>query len=80
MSEFSKNVRLSQIYTNHSIRMTGITVLTDAKYFNAVIMSVSGYKSIQSLSFYQRTNTIKKISMGKTLSDSLKPYANKALP
>ena len=70
MSTLSKQVGLSQIYTNHSIRATGITVLTNNKFSNADIMSVSGHKSIQSLTVYQKTDDKKKILMGKALSDS----------
>ena len=80
MSELSKNIGLSRIYTNHSIRATGITVLTNAKYSNADIMSISGHKSIQSLAVYQRTDTNQKIKMGKTLSGSLQAEYQHALP
>ena len=71
MSDLSRDCGLSQIYTNYCIRVTGITVLTDAKYSNSDIMSVSGHKSVQSLAVYQKTDNKKKIKMGKTLSKSM---------
>ena len=71
MSDLSEKCGLSQTYTNHSIRVTGITVLTNANYSNADIMSVSGHKSIQSLAVYQKTDQKKKIKMGKTLFGSM---------
>ena len=70
MSDLSEKCCLSQIYTNHSIRITGITVLTNASYSNADIMSVSGHKSVQSLAVYQKTDK-KKIKMGKTMFNSM---------
>ena len=71
LSDLSKDCGLSQIYTNHSIRETGIAVLMDAKFFNSDIMSVSGHKSVQSLAVYQKTDKKKKTKMGKTLSKSM---------
>ena len=72
MSELSREAQLSKIYTNHCIRATGITVLTDAKFSNADIMLVSGHKSVQSLSVYQKTDEKKKIQMGQALGKSMK--------
>ena len=71
MSDLSKETELSRIYTNHSIRSTGITVLTNAKFSNADIMSVSGHKSVQSLIVFQKTDIKKRMEMGKALSGSM---------
>ena len=73
MSELSKSCQLSQIYTNHSIRATGATVLSKGMYCPAQIMAVTGHKSVQSLSVYQRVDDEEKLQMGKTLSESLVP-------
>jgi integrase len=59
MSEISEKCKLSQIYINHSIRATGATLLSKHKYGfgDAQIMSVTGHKSVQSLTTYQRIDT-----------------------
>ena len=67
MSDFSQDCKLSQIYTNHSIRVTCYTVLTWCKFLNAKIMAISGHKSVQSLAIYQKAKDKNKIKMGKAL-------------
>ena len=54
------------MYTNHSIRVTGVTILTRMKFIASEIMSVTGHKSVQSLTIYQRTQ-YKKIEMGNVM-------------
>ena len=71
MSDVSRECKLSQIYTNHSIRVTGCTVLTRCDFPSCDIMSVSGHKSVQSLAIYQKTKHNMKVQMGKALFDSL---------
>ena len=71
MSELSKYCRLSQRYTNHSIRVTSCTVLTRCQFSASEIMSVSGHKSIQSLAIYQKTKESQKAKMGKALFQSM---------
>ena len=71
MSEVSKNCKLSKSYTNHSIRVTGITVLTRQQFSASEIMSISGHKSVQSLANYQRTQDKQKIQMGHALYQSM---------
>lgn len=82
MSDLSKSAALSQIYTNHSIRATGATILSKNMYGSAQIMAVAGHKSVQSLTVYQRVDNSEKIKMGQTLSDNLvkKSNATPALP
>ena len=72
MGEVSTNCNLSRHYTNHSIRVTGITVLTRMKFSPSEIMSVSGHKSVQSLTNYQRTKPKQKIQMGDVLHQSMR--------
>ena len=71
MSEVSKQCKLSTIYTNHSIRVIGCTVLTRCNLSSSEIMSVSGHKSVQSLAIYQKTRDHQKHEMGKALFDSM---------
>ena len=47
---FMKEYLLSQIFSNHSIGVTLITVLIRQE----LIMAVSGHKSVQSLAHYQQ--------------------------
>ena len=71
MSNVSKQCGLSQRYTNHSIRVTGCTVLTRCNFSHSEIMAVSGHKSIQSLAVYQKTKEKQKLQMGKALLQSM---------
>ena len=59
------------MYTNHSKRATGATILSKNMFGAAQIMAVTGHKSVQSLSVYQRVDDSEKILMGHTLSKSL---------
>lgn len=67
MSDLSLSCKLSQKYTNHSIRATGASILSKNKFNDAQIMSVTGHKSVQSLSVYQRVDTQEKLEMGQAL-------------
>lgn len=71
MSALSVKCQLSQIYTNHSIRATGITILGKANFSPAQIMSVSGHKSVQSLSVYHNVSNDEKLEMGRAVSKGL---------
>ena len=48
MSTSSANCKLSRIYTNHCIQVTGATVLTRMKFSASEIMSLTGHKSVKS--------------------------------
>ena len=50
MSKLLNDTDLSQIYTNHSIRVTGTTYLTCKDYTPKEIMSITRCKSLNSLS------------------------------
>ena len=80
MQDISKKCDLSQIYTNHSIRVTGCTVLTRCNFSNSEIMSVSGHKSIQSLAIYQKTKDTQKIQMAKALFKSMTKNEEQCIP
>ena len=69
MSELSEKCNLSQIYTNHSIRATGATLLSKHKYG-------FGDAQIMSLTTYQRIYTEDKIKMVQTLTDILVPVSS----
>jgi hypothetical protein len=71
MSELSKKCNISQIYPNNSIRPPGATVLANNIHGAAQNMAVTGRKSVQSLTTYQRVDTGDKIKMMRTLSENL---------
>lgn len=71
MSELSRLCKLSQEYTNHSVRVTGATILSKCMYGPAQIMALTGHKSVQSLTVYQRVDDDEKLQMGQTLTNSL---------
>jgi len=55
MTNPSKKCKLSEVYTNHSIRATGATILEKNMYCNAQITAVTGHKSVAS-PFYVSTS------------------------
>ena len=71
MTELSKNVVMQKKYTNHCLRVTGTTNLTRCNFTSKQIMSVTGHKSLQSLSMYQRVKADEKMMMGMSLAYSL---------
>jgi integrase len=70
MTNLSKKYKLSEVYTNHSIRATGATILAKNMYYNAQIMAVTGHIFVPALSMYQRVDDEDEIRMGKTLTDN----------
>lgn len=64
MSDLSWKRNLDQIYTNHSIRATGATMLSKEMYGPSQTMAVAGHKYIQSLTVYPRVDKEEKIRMG----------------
>ena len=81
MSVLSVSADLSQVYTNHSIRATGATILTKNMFNPSKIMAVTGHKSVQSLTVYQRTDTDEKIAMGRAMAQTVTPTSDlPALP
>ena len=53
MTELSKNAELSKRHTNYSIRVTGASILTRCNFNDKEVMSMTGHKSVQSLTIYQ---------------------------
>ena len=74
MSQVSLNCNLSQIYTNHCIRVTGASILTRFNFAASEIMSVTGLKSIQSLAIYQKTQDKTKEEMGSVLCQAMNTH------
>lgn len=70
MSDLSRKRDLDQIYTNHSIRVTGATILSKEMYGPSQTMAVVGHKSVQSLTVYPRVDEEEKIRMGHSISDN----------
>ncbi|XP_070572604.1 zinc finger MYM-type protein 2-like [Ptychodera flava] len=72
MASISTAAELSQRYTNHSIRATSITLLSEAGFNNRHIMSVSRHRNEGSISSYVRDTSIQqKKQMAETLSSAI---------
>jgi hypothetical protein len=71
LSNLSTSCKLSTVYTNHSLRATGITLLSRSGFNFAQICAVSGHKSVSSLAVYQRVDTDEKVRMGQAIAASL---------
>jgi hypothetical protein len=71
MMNLSKLCCLSEVYTNHSIRATGATILADRAFSPIDIMSVTGHKSVCSLKPYQKTSLTKKMEMASVMASQI---------
>ena len=71
MFTLSKKTGLSQIYTNHSIRATGATIL-GRNCSMTQIMAVTGHKSASSVAVYQRVSSKEKQVMGDIITSSVR--------
>lgn len=72
MSKLAEKCQLSQHYTNHCIRVTGVSnLMRSGQYSAKQVMSITGHKSIHSLAIYQRVRDDKKMMMGMSLTYSL---------
>jgi len=71
MKELSSEVGLSQIYTNHDIRATGISILSRAGFKDKDIMSCSGHRSTTSLNIYKKTNENDRLRCAQALQDAM---------
>ena len=76
MSKLSNEGDLSQIYMNHSIRVTGTTYLTRKDFTLKQIMSITGHKSLNSLTNYQKVSTDEKLSSAYAMSCYLQAGRN----
>ena len=72
MKIISKGANLSQVYTNHSVRASAITVLSDANVPDRHIMFVSGHSSEESISHYSARPSAPQLeSVSDTISNTL---------
>ena len=72
MKNISKAASLSQLYTNHSVRATAITLWSNAGIPNRHIMAISGHRNEQSLAHYNtHPSTSQLRSCSEVLSNSL---------
>ena len=71
MSRISHSAELSKVYTNHSIRVTGTTLLGRANFSDKQIMAVTGHRSVNSLSIYKKVSDNEQISMGTAMTSFL---------
>ncbi len=58
MKDISKRLKLSKIYTNHCIRATCVTILSNHGVEARHIMRVTGHKSESSLKSYNQDNSV----------------------
>ena len=72
MKNLSKNAGLSRKYTNHDIRVTGLSILGRCNFSDQQIMAISGHKSVESLKVYKKVSDSEKFMMGYTLGYALK--------
>ena len=71
LRRITEKLDVTQVYTNHCIRVTGITKFTRSQFTAKQIMSVSGHKSLESLAIYQKVASDEKMMMGMSLTYSL---------
>ena len=69
MKNLSKQLNLSKLYTNHSLRATTITLL-DNKGFEARHI-ISSHKTESSIISYSRTDDTPKRKIATALSDTI---------
>ena len=68
MGKLCKKAELSQHYTNHCIRVSGVANLKRGNFTSKQVMSVSGHKSVESLAIYERVHEDEKLMMGLCLN------------
>ncbi len=72
MKDISKEAKLSKIYTNHCIRATVITTLSNSGFDNITITRLSGHRNPTSITSYCRdASDAQKVDMSSTLSSTL---------
>lgn len=80
MKEISKEANLSRVYTNHSVRATAITVMSNAGIPNRHIMAISGHRNETSLAHYNtRPSTEQLHHCSNVLSRSLTNASSQAI-
>ena len=68
MSRMSHDADLSKLYTNHSIWVTGTTFFLRNKFSPKQVMAITGHKSLNSLTIYQKVSTDEKLAMGFSMN------------
>ena len=77
LSSMSLKYKLSQRYTNHSLRVTSVQALDDAKIEGRHIIRVSGHKSVRSVENYARKlSTSRKRTISSILSEKVENIQN----
>ena len=71
----SVGAKLSQIYTNHSVRVSAITMLSDANVPDRHIMFISGHSSEQSVAHYSSRPSVSQLeSVSDTILSALENH------
>lgn len=81
MKELSKAAHLSQVYTNHCIRATAITLWWDSglSYHHAMTLYMSGHRNENSLKSYNARPSSQQLQVcSNVLSSALNPQATQA--
>ena len=71
MKNLSKQLNLSKLCTNHSLRATTITLLDNKDFEARHIISISGNKTESSIRSNSRTDDTQKRKIAKALSDTI---------
>ena len=72
MKTISVGAKLSQLYTNHSVRVSAITLLSDANVPDRHIMFISGHSSEQSIAHYSSRPSVSQLeNVSDTISNAL---------
>ena len=75
MKTISVGAEPSQIYTNHSVRASAITMLSDANVPDRHIMFISGHSSEQSVAHYSSRPSVSQLeSVSDTISNALENH------
>ena len=81
MKEISEEAQLSQLYTNHCVRATAITLWSIAGLSNRHIMAISGHRNEQSLKSYNsRPSSIQLQQSSDVLSRGLSTRDDSSFP
>ena len=81
MSKISEAAGLSRIYTNHSLRSTGITILDQANVEGRHIIGHTGHASVNSLSSYLgQVSNKKKEDMSRHIGNRVDKKPNPETP
>jgi hypothetical protein len=71
MKKISSFCGLSEIYTNHCLRVSACTLLGESGYSDLDIQAVSKHKSVDALGIYKRIKTDKKLEMSQSISQAM---------